>query len=193
MRRLRFYFNCCRGKENHPLQVEGKIKSKDELVKLPESQGLQNSKNLPASLKSKDSKILPEKFKSDISISIQDEIKSPGDKRKKDIIPKKVREAVWIKYSGNNDIGICYVCGIHIYRYNGGWHCSHVKSDVKGGQETVENLRTCCAHCNLSMGNQNLYAYIRDKNKNGPGRLNMENYFKLHKSEINDKRTIIRK
>lgn len=109
-------------------------------------------------------------------------------KRKKDIIPKKVRDGTWMAYHGNSDIGICYCCGISIRRYNRGWHCAHVLADSKGGDEIVENMRTCCPHCNLSMGNCNLYVYIREKKLTGPGAKNMETYFKLHPEMVNDER-----
>jgi len=108
---------------------------------------------------------------------------------KRERIPKDVRDAVWVTYHGTNTQGVCYVCAKPVERYNRGWHCSHVIADSKGGTETVENLRVCCQHCNLSMGDQNLYAYIRDKNMIGPGSKNVNKYFQCHKNQINDKRT----
>src|SRR5579871_4886928 len=78
--------------------------------------------------------------------------KVKNNKKVKKAIPKEIRNQVWIKYHGNCNYGICYCCGNYIYRYNAGWHCAHVHSDVKGGKITVDNLRTCCKHCNLSMG-----------------------------------------
>jgi 5-methylcytosine-specific restriction endonuclease McrA len=114
--------------------------------------------------------------------------KKQEPKRKKDVIPKKVRNAVWIKYHGESLTGICYCCGKEITRYNGGWHCSHILSDVKGGEEIVENLTTCCPHCNLSMGSQNLYVYMKENNMQGPGKEHIEKYLKEHPDQINDKR-----
>lgn len=113
--------------------------------------------------------------------------KEPKDQKER--IPPKIRNSVWLKYQGEKDIGICYACGKSINRYEGGWHAAHVRSENKLGEITVENLRTCCAHCNLSMGNQNLYAYIRDKNLQGPGRKNVNSYFRNNPSQKNDKRT----
>lgn len=106
-----------------------------------------------------------------------------------DKIPHDTRNNVWIKYNGDTDHGICYCCGKYLYRYNAGWHCSHVVSRNKNGDVSEGNLRTCCKSCNLSMGNQNLYAYIRDKELKGPGSVNVERYFKLHLSQKFDKRT----
>ena len=137
---------------------------------------------------------------------------SQNETRKRDRISTDVRNAVWVTYHGHNSTGICYCCGIKINRYHAGlvhsagrpsgslskldasvpftgWHCSHVKSDVKNGEEIVENLRTCCQHCNLSMGDQNLYVYIQEKELTGPGSKNIRNYLQRHPSQIGDKRT----
>ena len=104
-------------------------------------------------------------------------------------MPKEIRDATWIKYNGPNNTGQCYCCGVTIQRYNNGWHCSHVKADVKGGETTVDNLRACCRRCNLSMGDQNMYTYMRDKNKKGPGSKNIKLYLHNHPSQQFDKRT----
>lgn len=109
--------------------------------------------------------------------------------RKKDVIPKKVRDAVWVKYHGEADTGICYCCGKSINRYHAGWHCSHILSDVKGGEEIVANLTTCCPHCNLSMGSQNLYVYMKEHNMQGPGKEHIEKYLQEHPDQIGDTRT----
>lgn len=104
-------------------------------------------------------------------------------------IPNDIRNNVWLKYHGERDIGACYCCGIVIWRYNSGWHCSHVQADVKFGSATIENLRACCRHCNLSMGDQNLYAYIYEKKLRGPGAKNVTQYFAQNPSQVNDRRT----
>jgi hypothetical protein len=110
------------------------------------------------------------------------------NKQKRERIPTSTRDAVWHKYHGTKDSGKCYSCGIAVNRYNAGWHCSHVKSDTKGGNNTIDNLRVCCAGCNLSMGDQNMYAYIRDKKLKGPGARNVNSYMKAHYQESYDKR-----
>ena len=110
-------------------------------------------------------------------------------KKKKQTLPKKIRDSVWVKYCGNGDKGICYCCSKRVERYHAGWQCSHVHSDSMGGEVSVDNLRVNCCSCNLSMGNQNLYAYIRDKNLKGPGSKNVDAYFKKNPSQINSKRT----
>lgn len=104
-------------------------------------------------------------------------------------IPQELRNLVWDKYHHGQDRGVCYCCGVDIDRYHAGWHCSHVKSDAKGGLENVENMRTCCPHCNLSMGDQNLYAYMLDKGMQGPGVKNIKSYFKQNPDQVGDVRT----
>lgn len=110
-------------------------------------------------------------------------------KKKKQAIPKKIRDSVWIKYHGNSDEGVCYCCSEKVRRYKAGWCASHVMSENMGGEISVDNLRVGCLHCNLSMGNQNLYAYIRDKKLKGPGSKNVDAYFRKNPSQINSKRT----
>ena len=108
---------------------------------------------------------------------------------KKERIPTYIRDSVWETYHNKNTKGKCYCCNISVNRYHAGWHCSHVMADTKGGLNTIENLRVCCAGCNLSMGDQNMYAYIRDKKLKGAGSKNIEKYFKSHPKERYDKRT----
>ena len=121
--------------------------------------------------------------------STKNETKDNVEIKKKKAISKKIRDATWIKYHGDKDEGICYCCNKKIERYNAGWHCCHVHSEVTGGEISVENLRVGCSGCNLSMSDQNLYAFIRDKDLHGPGRKNVNAYFKKHPSQINSKRT----
>lgn len=112
-------------------------------------------------------------------------------KKKKETIPPKIRNAVWEKYHGNEEMGVCYCCGHMLYR--NAFHTAHVFSESAGGEISIENLRISCQYCNLSMGNQNLYAYIKDnvktKNLKGPGIKNVDAYFKKNPSQINSKRT----
>lgn len=109
--------------------------------------------------------------------------------QQKNRITRDMRNAVWVKYHGDTTIGVCYCCGIFIQRYNAGWHCSHVIASNKGGPTTIENLRTCCKKCNLSMGNCNLYVYIKENHFKGPGSKNVNKYLRKHKSQVGDKRT----
>lgn len=115
-------------------------------------------------------------------------IKSQKKPEKRKPIPKKLRNTVWSAYHSTNNVGPCYCCGAILVRTNG-WHCAHVKSHNKGGETNLENLRTCCRTCNLSMGNCNLYVYISEKELSGPGKKNLTKYLSNHKSQKGDKRT----
>src|SRR5665647_2449702 len=79
-------------------------------------------------------------------------------------------------------------CGKEI-NFTNGWHCSHVVAETKGGLIEIPNLRTCCVHCNHSMGNCNMYVYIKEKKLNGPGKKNVNKYLKNNPSQVNDSRT----
>lgn len=111
------------------------------------------------------------------------------EKVKRKPIPLHLRTTVWKKYHGDTNVGNCYCCGKVVNRRDGGWHCSHVKADIKGGKETVDNMRVCCPHCNLSMGDLNLYVYIRDNKLTGEGSKNVKKYFKANPDQTHDKRT----
>ena len=104
-------------------------------------------------------------------------------------IPPHTRNLVWSLYHSTNTIGVCYCCGSPINRYHAGWHCSHVIAASKRGSINVDNLRTCCRFCNLSMGDQNLYAYIKLKHLRGPGSKLVSHYLSTHPSQVSDLRT----
>lgn len=79
-----------------------------------------------------------------------------GIKKRKKVIPKSLRAAVWNRYIGET-IGAteCPVCKNHrISQLN--FVCGHIIPESKGGPTNVENLRPICAQCNLSMGTKNL-------------------------------------
>jgi HNH endonuclease len=60
--------------------------------------------------------------------------------------------------------GGCYCCDEPIF-FDRTWHCSHVVAASLGGTDTVDNLRPCCASCNLSMGDTNLLVYKNNLHK----------------------------
>jgi hypothetical protein len=113
---------------------------------------------------------------------------SPPAHHEREPIPRTMRNFVWVEYHGENNIGACYCCGAQIGRYHAGWHCAHVVAEAKGGETRVENLRPCCRHCNLSMGDQNLYAYIKEKGLKGRGAKDVDQYLRLHSSQVGDRR-----
>lgn len=81
-------------------------------------------------------------------------------------VTKAIREKVWRVYHGASMDGLCYCCGKEITYSD--WECAHVKAFALGGEDTVENLRTTCFHCNRSMGTMDLYEYIRVERLKGP-------------------------
>ena len=79
--------------------------------------------------------------------------KSP--KKRRSNIPKRLKDDVWNTYVGHNKAqSNCGCCG-NPFGYNN-FDCSHVISDKNGGQQTIENLRPCCASCNRSLGSKNM-------------------------------------
>ena len=81
-----------------------------------------------------------------------------NEKRKKEPIPKAVKDAVWKKYNGDNGIAKCFVCEDTEIRMNA-FHAGHIISDKDGGLPVVDNLIPICATCNTSMGSINLYTF----------------------------------
>lgn len=102
-------------------------------------------------------------------------------------LTKKTRIEVWQTYFKTSDEGECYCCSYKLNIKN--WHCSHVIARDKKGTDEIENLRVCCPSCNLSMGNQNLYAYVEKTKLVGMASKNKRKYFVRHKSQVNDLRT----
>jgi len=79
--------------------------------------------------------------------------------RKKQAIPKTVRNAVWARYFPNSLSGVCQCCKIEGITY-GNFHAGHVISEHNGGGLKVDNLRPVCPLCNSSMGTQNMDEFI---------------------------------
>lgn len=74
---------------------------------------------------------------------------------------ESLRIQLWEKRIGKKDIGKCYLCGAEITVKT--YHISHIEAISKGGNDSIENLQVLCQHCNLSMGNTNLYQYAAEK------------------------------
>lgn len=96
---------------------------------------------------------------------------------RKTSIPKKLREAVWDKYIGD-DIGktkcpLCYLTDIKQGGANS-WHCAHVLAEINGGQLTIENLRVICPGCNTSMGSRDLLEFASYFGKEAIERLKLD-------------------
>ena len=73
--------------------------------------------------------------------------------KNKAIIPKALREQVWLKIFGESFKHKCYVswCSNEINVFD--FHVGHDKPESKGGSLDVNNLKPICARCNLSMSN----------------------------------------
>ena len=76
-------------------------------------------------------------------------------------LPQAVRLFIWNRHIGKEfREGPCAVCGQHIKIEH--MHAAHVISVANGGTNHVDNLRPCCATCNLSMGVRNLDDFRRE-------------------------------
>ena len=76
-------------------------------------------------------------------------------------LPKAVRLFIWNRHIGKEcRDGPCTVCGQHIKIEH--MHVAHVIAVANGGTNHVDNLRPCCATCNLSMGVRNLGDFRRE-------------------------------
>ena len=69
------------------------------------------------------------------------------------IIPKALREQVWIKYFGKKYKHKCYIfwCKNDISVFD--FQVGHNIPESKNGATVIENLRPICSRCNLSMSN----------------------------------------
>ena len=74
--------------------------------------------------------------------------------KKKQNIPKALREQVWIKEFGDNTFKAkCPInwCNNYITPFD--YHVGHNNAESKGGKTTLDNLIPICSRCNLSMSN----------------------------------------
>ena len=73
--------------------------------------------------------------------------------KEKRIIPKALKEQIWIKYNKKKFENKCYIkwCKNIISVFN--FECGHNIPFSKGGETTLENLRPICSNCNKSMSN----------------------------------------
>ena len=75
-------------------------------------------------------------------------------KYKKGKIPKALREALWLKWSGKSFEVKCHTtwCQNQITAYD--FQAGHNIPESRGGATTLDNLVPICSRCNLSMGSQ---------------------------------------
>ena len=88
-------------------------------------------------------------------IDILKQIQEIPDKQyKKDNIPKRIKELVWITYNGELFSKKCFVSWCNNITNVFNFHTGHDIPNSKGGTLNIENLKPICSNCNLSMGNK---------------------------------------
>ena len=87
-------------------------------------------------------------------------IKKDEIKRKKQAIPKQIRNIVWNHYIGEDIIKHkCLSCKkVTISNIN--FEVGHVISEKHGGTHEINNLRPICGACNHSMGTENMVDFV---------------------------------
>jgi hypothetical protein len=79
--------------------------------------------------------------------------------RKKQSIPKPLKDQVWDTYIGKHyGTGKCQCCLIAEIDSKS-FECGHVKSEATGGKLTISNLRPICGKCNRSMGKMHFFKF----------------------------------
>ena len=75
----------------------------------------------------------------------------PLNKKKKERIPRGLREQVWISQFGKVFEHECYIhwCKNKINVWD--FHVGHNKPESRGGTLSINNLKPICSRCNLSM------------------------------------------
>lgn len=89
-------------------------------------------------------------------------------KIKKQKVPPKLRNSLWLKYIGETTSGICYCCWKNIITVFSGekdtFEAGHIKSEYHGGKIIIGNLLPICKKCNRSMNVKHWDDYV-SKNK----------------------------
>ena len=88
--------------------------------------------------------------------------------KKKQRIPKAIREQVWIQNFGEKFKHKCYIswCKNNVNVFD--FHVGHNKPESKGGSLALSNLKPICARCNLSMSNNYTITQWQKLNKKKP-------------------------
>lgn len=81
-------------------------------------------------------------------------------KKKKQAIPKNVRNIVWNHYIGEDIIKHRCLCCKKVLITNTNFEVGHVLSEKNGGTHEINNLRPICGSCNHSMGTENMVEFV---------------------------------
>ena len=86
-------------------------------------------------------------------------------KKRKETIPKAVREQLWLRDMGQSFQGKCKTswCRNKITIFD--FQCGHNIPESKGGPTTLDNMISICSRCNTSMSNQ--YTFQEWSRKHG--------------------------
>jgi uncharacterized CHY-type Zn-finger protein len=106
-----------------------------------------------------------EKQKLEIERKMLDEIERKQieleeKKKKKQSIPKNVRNIVWNHYIGEDIIKHRCLCCKKVLITNTNFEVGHVLSEKNGGTHEINNLRPICGSCNHSMGTENMIEFV---------------------------------
>lgn len=69
-------------------------------------------------------------------------------------IPKKKRDALWVRHFGASGTGVCQCCEAPITFLL--WEQAHILAVAEGGSNDLDNLVPTCRSCNRSCGKENL-------------------------------------
>ena len=75
---------------------------------------------------------------------------------KRRAIPKKKRDALWVRHFGGVGTGYCLCCEAPILFSGAGWDQAHIVAVAAGGSNDIENLVPTCPSCNRSCGTEDL-------------------------------------
>ena len=116
------------------------------------------SSNDSSSIKSSDNSS-ESSFKSESTLKSESSLKSEPP-RKKQSIPKQIRNIVWNHYIGDDIIKHkCLSCK-KVNITNTDFEVGHVQSEKNGGTHEINNLRPICKLCNHSMGTENMIDFV---------------------------------
>lgn len=79
------------------------------------------------------------------------------EESKRRAIPKKKRDALWVRHFGGAGTAACLCCEAPIMFTR--WEQAHVVAVAEGGTNELDNLRPTCVSCNRSCATENLLVW----------------------------------